>query len=264
MTASNSKSSFESRGRNVLSKHSYTVTLLRMNFCCWFKMNDSFEWIWWKHTSSHTHRSQIAVISAVGTFFSASSPRFVFLCYCLPHRTRRPSITYIFLCLTLPAWCGTRLLFFRAVSLRNLRKTKITFCERINKPINFLPSSSYLIPETNYLLFLWLFSSIKYFFLFSLFVPFFEKKSSDSSCFVFPSSSSDVNFFFSSPRRHNDLPWNIRKFLKNQLREFRFGEDLRGITPWSTSSWSHTDLRRLKEGMVSAQVSKLAQLKHSD
>ncbi|KAG5679696.1 hypothetical protein PVAND_009249 [Polypedilum vanderplanki] len=52
---------------------------------------------------------------------------------------------------------------------------------------------------------------------------------------------------------HNDLPWNIRKFLKNQLREFRFGEDLRGITPWSTSSWSHTDLRRLKEGMVSAQ-----------
>uniref|UniRef100_A0A8W7PSW9 Dipeptidase n=1 Tax=Anopheles coluzzii TaxID=1518534 RepID=A0A8W7PSW9_ANOCL len=52
---------------------------------------------------------------------------------------------------------------------------------------------------------------------------------------------------------HNDLPWNIRKFLKNQLREFRFGEDLRDITPWSTSAWSHTDLRRLKEGMVSAQ-----------
>lgn len=55
--------------------------------------------------------------------------------------------------------------------------------------------------------------------------------------------------------RHNDLPWNIRKFLKNQLREFRFGEDLRGIAPWSTSAWSHTDLHRLKEGMVSAQVS---------
>ncbi|KAL9696707.1 hypothetical protein quinque_016286 [Culex quinquefasciatus] len=52
---------------------------------------------------------------------------------------------------------------------------------------------------------------------------------------------------------HNDLPWNIRKFLKNQLREFRFGEDLRDITPWSTSAWSHTDLRRLKEGMVAAQ-----------
>lgn len=54
---------------------------------------------------------------------------------------------------------------------------------------------------------------------------------------------------------HNDLPWNIRKFLKNQLREFRFGEDLRDIAPWSTSLWSHTDLHRLKEGMVAAQVS---------
>lgn len=54
--------------------------------------------------------------------------------------------------------------------------------------------------------------------------------------------------------RHNDLPWNIRKFLKNQLKDFRFGADLREIAPWSTSAWSHTDLKRLKEGMVSAQV----------
>jgi len=54
--------------------------------------------------------------------------------------------------------------------------------------------------------------------------------------------------------RHNDLPWNIRKFLKNQLREFRF-DDLRDTHPWSQSAWSHTDLRRLKEGMVAAQVS---------
>ncbi|XP_055375206.1 dipeptidase 1 [Condylostylus longicornis] len=52
---------------------------------------------------------------------------------------------------------------------------------------------------------------------------------------------------------HNDLPWNIRKFVKNQLRDFRFGADLREISPWSSSAWSHTDLRRLKEGMVSAQ-----------
>lgn len=51
---------------------------------------------------------------------------------------------------------------------------------------------------------------------------------------------------------HNDLPWNIRKFLKNQLREFKF-DDLRNIPPWSQSAWSHTDLRRLKEGMVAAQ-----------
>ncbi|XP_070150782.1 dipeptidase 1 isoform X2 [Polyergus mexicanus] len=51
---------------------------------------------------------------------------------------------------------------------------------------------------------------------------------------------------------HNDLPWNIRKFLKNQLREFRF-DDLRDTHPWSRSAWSHTDLKRLKEGMVAAQ-----------
>lgn len=52
---------------------------------------------------------------------------------------------------------------------------------------------------------------------------------------------------------HNDLPWNIRKFLKNQLKDFHFGGDLRELAPWSSSAWSHTDLRRLKEGMVSAQ-----------
>ncbi|XP_013108600.1 dipeptidase 1 [Stomoxys calcitrans] len=52
---------------------------------------------------------------------------------------------------------------------------------------------------------------------------------------------------------HNDLPWNIRKFLKNQLKDFHFAGDLRQVQPWSNSAWSHTDLRRLKEGMVSAQ-----------
>ncbi|XP_063235967.1 dipeptidase 1-like [Bacillus rossius redtenbacheri] len=52
---------------------------------------------------------------------------------------------------------------------------------------------------------------------------------------------------------HNDLPWNIRKFLKNQLVNFRFAEDLRGKAPWSRSPWSHTDLLRLREGMVGAQ-----------
>ncbi|XP_022919017.1 uncharacterized protein [Onthophagus taurus] len=52
---------------------------------------------------------------------------------------------------------------------------------------------------------------------------------------------------------HNDLPWNIRKFLHNRLKDFKFGEDLRNISPWSTSAWSHTDLPRLKQGHVSAQ-----------
>ncbi|KAF5285756.1 hypothetical protein FQR65_LT02284 [Abscondita terminalis] len=56
---------------------------------------------------------------------------------------------------------------------------------------------------------------------------------------------------------HNDLPWNIRKFLHNRLKDFKFGEDLRNVTPWSSSAWSHTDLPRLKQGHVAAQVSKL-------
>lgn len=55
---------------------------------------------------------------------------------------------------------------------------------------------------------------------------------------------------------HNDLPWNIRKFLHNRLKDFKFGEDLRNVSPWSTSAWSHTDLPRLKQGHVAAQVSR--------
>ncbi|XP_044730635.1 uncharacterized protein LOC123293787 [Chrysoperla carnea] len=52
---------------------------------------------------------------------------------------------------------------------------------------------------------------------------------------------------------HNDLPWNIRKFLHNRLKDFKFGDDLRNISPWSQSAWSHTDLPRLKQGHVAAQ-----------
>ncbi|XP_035916642.1 uncharacterized protein LOC118514142 isoform X2 [Anopheles stephensi] len=52
---------------------------------------------------------------------------------------------------------------------------------------------------------------------------------------------------------HNDLPWNIRKFLHNQLNDFRFDDDLKTILPWSKSAWSHTDLQRLKRGRISAQ-----------
>ncbi|CAH1368402.1 dipeptidase 1-like [Tenebrio molitor] len=52
---------------------------------------------------------------------------------------------------------------------------------------------------------------------------------------------------------HNDLPWNIRKFLHNKLKNFKFNEDLRNVSPWSTSAWSHTDLLRLEAGHVAAQ-----------
>lgn len=53
---------------------------------------------------------------------------------------------------------------------------------------------------------------------------------------------------------HNDLPYNIRKFVHNQLSEFNFDADLKNVTPWSNSNWSHTDLQRLKKGRVAAQV----------
>ncbi|XP_031623627.1 uncharacterized protein LOC116340976 isoform X2 [Contarinia nasturtii] len=52
---------------------------------------------------------------------------------------------------------------------------------------------------------------------------------------------------------HNDLPYNIRKFVHNQLSEFNFDADLKNVPPWSSSNWSHTDLQRMKEGRVSAQ-----------
>ncbi|XP_042231192.1 putative dipeptidase CPSG_01350, partial [Homarus americanus] len=52
---------------------------------------------------------------------------------------------------------------------------------------------------------------------------------------------------------HNDLPWNIRKFMHNKLHSFNFTAQLKKLRPWSRSSWSHTDLPRLKEGMVGAQ-----------
>ncbi|KAF7281390.1 hypothetical protein GWI33_004868 [Rhynchophorus ferrugineus] len=52
---------------------------------------------------------------------------------------------------------------------------------------------------------------------------------------------------------HNDLPWNIRKFLHNKLKNFKFDSDLREVAPWSNSAWSHTDLERLEKGHVTAQ-----------
>ncbi|XP_066261636.1 dipeptidase 1-like [Euwallacea similis] len=52
---------------------------------------------------------------------------------------------------------------------------------------------------------------------------------------------------------HNDLPWNIRKFMHNKLKNFKFDGDLREVSPWSSSAWSHTDLLRLERGHVTAQ-----------
>ncbi|TMW44659.1 hypothetical protein DOY81_010261, partial [Sarcophaga bullata] len=52
---------------------------------------------------------------------------------------------------------------------------------------------------------------------------------------------------------HNDLPWNIRKFLHNKLNDFNFNEDLREVMPWKRTSLESYDLTRLKKGRISAQ-----------
>ncbi|XP_077301774.1 dipeptidase 1-like [Arctopsyche grandis] len=52
---------------------------------------------------------------------------------------------------------------------------------------------------------------------------------------------------------HNDLPWNLRKFLRNEINDFELNTDLTVVEPWSKSKYSHTDLPRLRAGMMGAQ-----------
>ena len=54
---------------------------------------------------------------------------------------------------------------------------------------------------------------------------------------------------------HNDLAWNIRKFVHNKLGKVNFSMDLSQEKPWSESKWSHTDIPRLVQGGLGAQVS---------
>lgn len=63
-----------------------------------------------------------------------------------------------------------------------------------------------------------------------------------------------ISFFVHVTTRHNDLPWNVRKFMHNKLHAFNFTAQLNKMRPWSRSAWSHTDLPRIKKGLVGAQV----------
>lgn len=51
---------------------------------------------------------------------------------------------------------------------------------------------------------------------------------------------------------HNDLPWNLRKFVHNRLKGLNLSA-LSGSEPWSASKWSHTDIPRLRAGQLGAQ-----------
>ena len=55
--------------------------------------------------------------------------------------------------------------------------------------------------------------------------------------------------------RHNDLPWNIRKFVHNKLDTVNFTHNLKYIDPWAKSRWSHTDIGRMVGGQIGCQVS---------
>ncbi|XP_047741726.1 uncharacterized protein LOC108677536 [Hyalella azteca] len=52
---------------------------------------------------------------------------------------------------------------------------------------------------------------------------------------------------------HNDLAWNLRNFLHNKLAKVDLNRNLSGEDPWQSSTWSHTDLARLRAGRVGGQ-----------
>ena len=54
-------------------------------------------------------------------------------------------------------------------------------------------------------------------------------------------------------RRHNDFPWRMKRYAKNKLASIDLESDLRLI--WGKNS--HTDIPRLREGHVGAQVGRL-------
>ncbi|PSN45629.1 hypothetical protein C0J52_16991 [Blattella germanica] len=52
---------------------------------------------------------------------------------------------------------------------------------------------------------------------------------------------------------HNDLPYNIRVYAKDQLKNFDFNKNLSTDPYWSTIKSSYTDLPRLRKGRVGGQ-----------
>ncbi|XP_076058203.1 dipeptidase 1-like isoform X2 [Oratosquilla oratoria] len=52
---------------------------------------------------------------------------------------------------------------------------------------------------------------------------------------------------------HNDLAWNIRNFVHNKLEKVDLSRNLSAVEPWGGSAWSHTDIARMRHGMIGAQ-----------
>lgn len=51
---------------------------------------------------------------------------------------------------------------------------------------------------------------------------------------------------------HNDLAWNIRKFIHNKLIGLNLSA-IYDLEPWSRSRWSQTDIPRMRQGNLGAQ-----------
>uniref|UniRef100_A0A182JZK5 Dipeptidase n=1 Tax=Anopheles christyi TaxID=43041 RepID=A0A182JZK5_9DIPT len=52
---------------------------------------------------------------------------------------------------------------------------------------------------------------------------------------------------------HNDLPWNLYNYERNQINKFELNTDLKTHPVWGPATNSHTDIPRLKAGKVGAQ-----------
>lgn len=62
-----------------------------------------------------------------------------------------------------------------------------------------------------------------------------------------------MKFSFFTGNRHNDLPWNIRRLIQNDMGKLNFSGDLRNVEPWASHNESHTDIPRLRQGHVGVQ-----------
>ena len=76
-----------------------------------------------------------------------------------------------------------------------------------------------------------------------------------TNCFTIYAICRYTKYLFLFIFRHNDLPWNIRKFVHNKLDTVNFTHNLKYIDPWAKSRWSHTDIGRMVGGQIGCQVS---------
>ncbi|XP_067647831.1 uncharacterized protein [Eurosta solidaginis] len=53
---------------------------------------------------------------------------------------------------------------------------------------------------------------------------------------------------------HNNFAWNVRKYAQNSLEFVHTRQDPNAATLWTRPAWAQTDMERLKQGLVGAQM----------